>query len=207
MVLSFSPDKNKKTKTLSGCFRNTLLWLHTVFAVLYLILTVFLLKRHTSQIKARPRETVSHRLCKDYKRLSSALYVRRLWRLLSQRSLIGRQRLIASDWPFVCLWRTCFSGLQTRNTLLVCSVPKTATEEAIATHFMWAKMSKFTLAGFFFFSASQVWFCLVPNVCLCVWKVRRTPPVECALWLWATMWPSSWTLIRKGKKLGGGKKK
>lgn len=60
---------------------NTLLWLHTVFAVLYLILTVVLLKRHTSQIKARPRET-------------------------------------------------------TRNTLLVRSVPRTATEEAIATHFI-----------------------------------------------------------------------
>lgn len=146
----------KKQKPPSGCFRNTLLWLHTVFAVLYLILTVFLLKRHTSQIKARPTETVSHRLCKDYKRLSGALYVRRLSRLLSQRSLIGRLRLIASDWPFVCLWRTCFSGLQTRNTLLVCSVPKTATEEAIATHFMWAKMSKFTLAGFFFFCQSSL---------------------------------------------------
>lgn len=55
MVLWLSPDK----KALS-CFRNDLLWLHTVFAVLYLILTVILLKRHTSQIKARPRETVSH---------------------------------------------------------------------------------------------------------------------------------------------------
>lgn len=153
----FCPDKKKKNP--SGCFRNTLLWLHTVFAVLYLILTVVLLKRHTSQIKARPRETVSHWLCKDYKRLSSVLYVRRLWRLLSQRCLIGRQRLIASDWPFVCLWRTCFSGLQTRNTLLVRSVPRTATEEAIATHFMWAKMSKFTLAGFFFCLSSLVLSC------------------------------------------------
>lgn len=41
-------------------FRNMLLWLHTVFAVLYLILTVVLLRRHTSQIKGMRRETVSH---------------------------------------------------------------------------------------------------------------------------------------------------
>ncbi|XP_067098226.1 CSC1-like protein 1 [Osmerus mordax] len=36
---------------------NKLLWLHTVFAVLYLILTVALLRRHTSQIKGMRRET------------------------------------------------------------------------------------------------------------------------------------------------------
>uniref|UniRef100_A0A673CHW2 CSC1-like protein 1 n=1 Tax=Sphaeramia orbicularis TaxID=375764 RepID=A0A673CHW2_9TELE len=59
---------------------NNWLWLHTVFAVLYLILTVFLLRRHTSQMKGMGRET-------------------------------------------------------TRNTLFVCSVPKTATEEDIKTHF------------------------------------------------------------------------
>ncbi|KAF7666558.1 hypothetical protein LDENG_00101530 [Lucifuga dentata] len=59
---------------------NHLLWLHTVFAVLYLGLTVALLQRHTSQMKGMRRET-------------------------------------------------------TRNTLCVCSVPKTATEEAIKTHF------------------------------------------------------------------------
>lgn len=59
---------------------NKLLWLHTVFAVLYLILTVVLLRRHTSQIKGMRRET-------------------------------------------------------TRNTLFVCAVPKTATEEAVKTHF------------------------------------------------------------------------
>ncbi|XP_062850753.1 CSC1-like protein 1 [Trichomycterus rosablanca] len=34
-----------------------LLWLHTVFAVLYLILTVALLKHHTSQMKGSKRET------------------------------------------------------------------------------------------------------------------------------------------------------
>uniref|UniRef100_A0A673CEC8 CSC1-like protein 1 n=1 Tax=Sphaeramia orbicularis TaxID=375764 RepID=A0A673CEC8_9TELE len=38
---------------------NNWLWLHTVFAVLYLILTVFLLRRHTSQMKGMGRETVS----------------------------------------------------------------------------------------------------------------------------------------------------
>uniref|UniRef100_A0A7N8X4I9 Transmembrane protein 63A n=1 Tax=Mastacembelus armatus TaxID=205130 RepID=A0A7N8X4I9_9TELE len=57
-----------------------LLWLHTVFAVLYLILTVVLLRRHTSKMKGVRRETA-------------------------------------------------------RNTLLVCSIPKTATMEAVKTHF------------------------------------------------------------------------
>ncbi|XP_033503911.1 CSC1-like protein 1 [Epinephelus lanceolatus] len=60
---------------------NNLLWLHTVFAVLYLILTVVLLRHYTSQLKGMRRET-------------------------------------------------------TRNTLFVCSVPKTATEEAVKTHFI-----------------------------------------------------------------------
>lgn len=59
---------------------NDLLWLHTVFAVLYLVLTILLLRHHTSQIKGMRRETA-------------------------------------------------------RNTLFVCSVPKTATEEAVRTHF------------------------------------------------------------------------
>nr|XP_046228845.1 CSC1-like protein 1 isoform X2 [Scatophagus argus] len=59
---------------------NHLLWLHTVFAVLYLILTVALLRRHTSQIKGMRRETA-------------------------------------------------------RNTLFVSSIPETATDEAIKTHF------------------------------------------------------------------------
>lgn len=51
--------------TFSSHFRNNLLWLHTVFAVLYLILTVILLRRHTSQMKGMPRENVSHFLRKD----------------------------------------------------------------------------------------------------------------------------------------------
>ncbi|XP_041831990.1 CSC1-like protein 1 [Melanotaenia boesemani] len=59
---------------------NNLLWLHTVFAVLYLIFTVVLLRRHTSQMKGMRKETA-------------------------------------------------------RNTLFVCSVPKTATEEDVTTHF------------------------------------------------------------------------
>uniref|UniRef100_A0A7N8XGF9 Transmembrane protein 63A n=1 Tax=Mastacembelus armatus TaxID=205130 RepID=A0A7N8XGF9_9TELE len=40
-----------------------LLWLHTVFAVLYLILTVVLLRRHTSKMKGVRRETVTFNLC------------------------------------------------------------------------------------------------------------------------------------------------
>ncbi|XP_035474036.2 CSC1-like protein 1 [Scophthalmus maximus] len=59
---------------------NNLLWLHTVFAVLYLILTVIVLRRHTTQIKGISRETA-------------------------------------------------------RNSLFVCSVPKTATEESVRVHF------------------------------------------------------------------------
>ncbi|XP_054474175.1 CSC1-like protein 1 [Anoplopoma fimbria] len=41
---------------------NNLLWLHTVFAVLYLILTVVLLRRHTSQMKGMRRETTRNTL-------------------------------------------------------------------------------------------------------------------------------------------------
>ncbi|XP_063757460.1 CSC1-like protein 1 [Eleginops maclovinus] len=60
---------------------DNLLWLHTVFAVLYLILTVVVLRHHTSQMKGERRETA-------------------------------------------------------RDSLFVCSVPKTATEEAVKTHFI-----------------------------------------------------------------------
>ncbi|KAG7508608.1 CSC1 1 [Solea senegalensis] len=59
---------------------DNLLWLHTVFAVIYLALTVVLLRRHTSQMKDIYSET-------------------------------------------------------TRNTLFVSWIPKTATEEAVKTHF------------------------------------------------------------------------
>ncbi|XP_028253024.1 CSC1-like protein 1 [Parambassis ranga] len=41
---------------------NDLLWLHTVFAVLYLILTVLLLRRHTSQMTGMRRETARNTL-------------------------------------------------------------------------------------------------------------------------------------------------
>uniref|UniRef100_A0A8C3FZM9 Transmembrane protein 63A n=1 Tax=Cyclopterus lumpus TaxID=8103 RepID=A0A8C3FZM9_CYCLU len=41
---------------------NKLLWLHTVFALLYLILTLVLLRRHTSQIKGMRRETTRNTL-------------------------------------------------------------------------------------------------------------------------------------------------
>ncbi|KAM3860996.1 CSC1-like protein 1 [Diretmus argenteus] len=41
---------------------NKLLWLHTVFGVLYLILTVVLLRRHTSQMKVMRRETTRNTL-------------------------------------------------------------------------------------------------------------------------------------------------
>ncbi|XP_051544168.1 CSC1-like protein 1 isoform X2 [Myxocyprinus asiaticus] len=58
-----------------------LLWLHTVFSVLYLMLTVALLRRHTSKMKGTKRETA-------------------------------------------------------RNTLFVSSVPTTASDESIKTHFI-----------------------------------------------------------------------
>ncbi|XP_068199425.1 CSC1-like protein 1 [Antennarius striatus] len=41
---------------------NNLLWLHTIFAVLYLILTVFMLRHHTSRIKEKGRETAKRTL-------------------------------------------------------------------------------------------------------------------------------------------------
>ncbi|TNN61567.1 CSC1-like protein 1 [Liparis tanakae] len=41
---------------------NHLLWLHTVFALLYLILTLVLLRHHTSQIKGMRRETTRNTL-------------------------------------------------------------------------------------------------------------------------------------------------
>ncbi|KAM4633921.1 CSC1-like protein 1 [Polymixia lowei] len=41
---------------------DNLLWLHTVFAVLYLILTVVLLRHHTSQMKGMRRETTRNTL-------------------------------------------------------------------------------------------------------------------------------------------------
>ncbi|XP_076016246.1 CSC1-like protein 1 isoform X2 [Genypterus blacodes] len=41
---------------------NKLVWLHTVFAVLYLALTVALLRRHTSQIEGMRRETIKNAL-------------------------------------------------------------------------------------------------------------------------------------------------
>lgn len=62
---------------------NKLLWLHTVFAVLYLILTIVVLRRHTSQMKGMRKETA-------------------------------------------------------RNALFVCSVPKSATEDEIKSHFIGA---------------------------------------------------------------------
>ena len=45
--------------TVDSLSRNNLLWLHTVFAVLYLIVTVVLLRHYTSQMKGMRRETVS----------------------------------------------------------------------------------------------------------------------------------------------------
>lgn len=54
-------------------FRNNLLWLHTVFAVVYLILTVTLLRRHTSQMKGIPRETVSCCLRRHFDHSTSSL--------------------------------------------------------------------------------------------------------------------------------------
>ncbi|XP_072528821.1 CSC1-like protein 1 isoform X2 [Salminus brasiliensis] len=72
-----------------------LLWIHTVFAVLYLILTVVLLRHHTSLIKGMKRETA-------------------------------------------------------RKALFVCSIPLTATEDSLRTHFTEAYPT-----------------CQVMDVCLC----------------------------------------
>ncbi|XP_042359515.1 CSC1-like protein 1 [Plectropomus leopardus] len=80
-LLSTDPHSFGRTTVGNLQKGSKLLWLHTVFAVLYLTLTVVLLRRHTSRMKGMRRET-------------------------------------------------------TRNTLFVCSVPKTATEEAVKTHFI-----------------------------------------------------------------------
>uniref|UniRef100_A0A8B9L2U2 Transmembrane protein 63A n=1 Tax=Astyanax mexicanus TaxID=7994 RepID=A0A8B9L2U2_ASTMX len=42
---------------------DNLLWIHTVFAILYLVLTVALLRRHTSLMKGTKRESVSRYIC------------------------------------------------------------------------------------------------------------------------------------------------
>uniref|UniRef100_A0A3Q0SIY5 Transmembrane protein 63A n=1 Tax=Amphilophus citrinellus TaxID=61819 RepID=A0A3Q0SIY5_AMPCI len=47
--------------TIGNLQKGNLLWLHTVFAVVYLILTALLLQRHVSQMKGMRRETVSAR--------------------------------------------------------------------------------------------------------------------------------------------------
>uniref|UniRef100_A0A672GVX9 CSC1-like protein 2 n=1 Tax=Salarias fasciatus TaxID=181472 RepID=A0A672GVX9_SALFA len=73
-LLSSDPQRFGQTTIGNLQKGNSLLWLHTVFAVIYLALTVVLLRRHTSQMKEM-------------------------------------------------------------NTLFVSSVPKTATEEAVKTHF------------------------------------------------------------------------
>ncbi|XP_069014492.1 CSC1-like protein 1 [Embiotoca jacksoni] len=75
-------DSQNFGRTTIGNLQNgdRLLWLHTIFAVLYLTLTVMVLRHHTSQMKGIRRET-------------------------------------------------------TRNSLFVCSVPKSATAEAVKTHF------------------------------------------------------------------------
>uniref|UniRef100_A0A669DCW5 Transmembrane protein 63A n=1 Tax=Oreochromis niloticus TaxID=8128 RepID=A0A669DCW5_ORENI len=56
-------DKQKFGETTIGNLKkgNNLLWLHTVFAVIYLILTALLLRRHVSQMKGMRREIVSVR--------------------------------------------------------------------------------------------------------------------------------------------------
>lgn len=90
--------------------RNDLLWLHTVFAVLYLAVTPVVLRHHTLKIKGTRKETVSYYIF-TY-----------LLHLLHSRLLLSGVRLISLT-------------LQARNTLLVCSVPKTATEQDVKTHF------------------------------------------------------------------------
>ncbi|KAF3849750.1 hypothetical protein F7725_019469 [Dissostichus mawsoni] len=80
-LLGNNPESFGRTTVGNIQIGSNLLWLHTVFAVLYLILTVVVLRHHTSQMKGMRRETA-------------------------------------------------------RDTLFVCSVPKTATEEAVKTHFI-----------------------------------------------------------------------
>ncbi|KAF3702750.1 CSC1-like protein 1 Transmembrane protein 63A [Channa argus] len=79
-LLSNEPENFGRTTIGNLPENDKLLWLHTVLAVLYLGLTIGLLRHHTSQMKGMREET-------------------------------------------------------SRNTLFVCSVPKTATEEDVKTHF------------------------------------------------------------------------
>uniref|UniRef100_A0A669EEU7 Transmembrane protein 63A n=1 Tax=Oreochromis niloticus TaxID=8128 RepID=A0A669EEU7_ORENI len=57
-------DKQKFGETTIGNLKkgNNLLWLHTVFAVIYLILTALLLRRHVSQMKGMRREIARNTL-------------------------------------------------------------------------------------------------------------------------------------------------
>ncbi|KAK5880103.1 hypothetical protein CesoFtcFv8_023164 [Champsocephalus esox] len=80
-LLGNDPESFGRTTVGNIQMGSNMLWLHTVFAVLYLILTVVVLRHHTSQMKGMRRETA-------------------------------------------------------RDTLFVCSVPKTATEEAVKSHFI-----------------------------------------------------------------------
>uniref|UniRef100_A0A8B9L332 Transmembrane protein 63A n=1 Tax=Astyanax mexicanus TaxID=7994 RepID=A0A8B9L332_ASTMX len=50
-------------RTTIGNLQDNLLWIHTVFAILYLVLTVALLRRHTSLMKGTKRESVSRYIC------------------------------------------------------------------------------------------------------------------------------------------------
>lgn len=44
---------------LLSCVRNNLLWLHTSFAFLYLLLTVYSMRRHTSKMRYKEDDLVS----------------------------------------------------------------------------------------------------------------------------------------------------
>ncbi|XP_068564939.1 CSC1-like protein 1 [Cebidichthys violaceus] len=61
-LLGNEPENFGRTTVGNLQMGNNLLWLHTVFAVLYLILTVILLRHHTSQMKDMRRETTRNTL-------------------------------------------------------------------------------------------------------------------------------------------------
>lgn len=102
-----------------------------------------------------------HKLCPKYFYFKLFMYTpfgwSHLWEAKNNHGLTGRQCLVVN--AYLCLFLTdLFLCLQTRNTLFVCSVPTTATEETIKTHFMWAdwfSLSIFSVVEFWFSSWSR----------------------------------------------------
>lgn len=103
------------------CFHsNNLLWLHTVFAVLYLVLTVALLRRHTSKMKGTKREIVSFLLFLSlsftdvYCQYNRSFFFHRLethclWVLFPLKPVVRVLKLTLCKWKQVYLFlQTCF---------------------------------------------------------------------------------------------------